>query len=158
MKINNFFCWHFVFSLLILHIPVSYAGSENCPKEAIHCVHNTLRNDESKWLKIIMLPKNITMIVCIRPRDVIYLEKDDIEHDAIKPGTILTWLIYQCRDEPCAEMKPISIDQFALFSVNNQYYAKPSTFALNVDPSYGASCKPFSMFRKKSNGLVYRRL
>jgi hypothetical protein len=134
------YLFSFTHYLLFFNAPLLYAEKENCPKEAVHCVYNARNSNSSKWIKVIMLPKNISMIVCMNNHDVLYLEKDDIDQDGTLPGTILIWHLSQCFDKKCVESQPIGSDQFTLYFANNSYYTVPPTYTFTVNPNYGETC------------------
>jgi hypothetical protein len=140
VKKSKLYLFPLAYYLLLFNAPLLYAENENCPKKAVHCVYSTSNNSSSKWIKVIMLPKNISMIVCMNNHDILSLEKDDIEQDGTLPGTILIWNFSQCFDKKCVESQPIGTDQFTLNFSNNSYHATPPTYTFTVISNYGETC------------------
>jgi hypothetical protein len=128
-------------SLSTLFFEPAYAAPENCPKEAIHCVYNTADSSTSKWIKATMLPQNLTMVVCMNKDAVLYLEKDDVKMDKLKPGSTLIWQLSQCFDEHCTQEQSLGTDQFTLLKEAKRYTAEPPTYGFTLDPNYGENCQ-----------------
>jgi hypothetical protein len=126
-------------SLSIINCSV-YATKENCPNEAIHCVYNT-SDSGPKWVKAVMSPSNITMTVCMDKDTVLYLEKDDVKMDRLKPGAVLTWQLSQCFDESCTQELSLGTDQFTLHRTAKHYTTDPATYGFTIDPNYGVACQ-----------------
>jgi len=129
----------FIFNALIFTLP-SYAALTVCPKEAIHCIYNVSKSDP-KWIRVVMLPTHITMILCLANTSSIYLEKDDVEADQLPPGAHLTWYVSQCLHEDCVERRSLGADQFILLLDNDHYSANPPQYRFAFDPYYGDTCR-----------------
>ncbi|WP_028387526.1 hypothetical protein [Legionella fairfieldensis] len=130
----------FVITLLFCcYSTQTLAGKERCPREAIHCVYN-MTNSPPKWVRITMQPRNLTMILCLRSQDVVYLEKDDIEQDGTLPGSLLTWTLSQCSNKNCEQSHLLGVDQFSLAWSGNHYETKPGTYGFIFDPTFGETC------------------
>lgn len=137
MKVFQLIYFLIVFSLC--HPRELYAGAEHCPREAIHCIFNA-SNSPPKWIKVIMLPRNLRMVLCLGNQEVVYLEKDDIEQDGLSAGSQLAWLVSQCLNKDCLENQFLARDQFVLLSTAGKYGANPAYYGFSLDPSYGENC------------------
>ncbi|MGB6977428.1 MAG: hypothetical protein WBE18_08265 [Gammaproteobacteria bacterium] len=117
-----------------------YAAKTNCPNEAIHCVYNS-SDSGAKWVKAVMLPKNINIVVCMDNDTVLYLEKDDVKMDKLKPGSTLIWELSQCFDEHCTQDQPLGTDQFTLLRKAKHYTTDPAFYSFSIDRNYGETCQ-----------------
>jgi hypothetical protein len=136
---SQFKSYLFIFVFCLLNTPPILASNGDCPKEAIHCLYRS-PDSQAKWIKVVMLPRQLSMVLCLRPHDVVYLEKDDVEQDGTLPGSILTWEVSQCLNEQCSQSRLIGIDQFKLLLIDQHYTANPPDYRFTVDTHYGETC------------------
>ena len=128
--------------IFISFTTTAYAFVEDCPtKWDVHCAYiNQAIPNGGRWVKAVMSPRNVTMVVCMNEHTTLELESDDLKEDQVKPGTQLTWQFSQCMDESCQESQPLGVDQFMVYANKDGYYAVPDRYGFVLREDYGKIC------------------
>jgi hypothetical protein len=149
MTVRKYYLLFLIINLATSYMTASFAHTNPCAKSSrwdVHCayINDTNRKIKGKWVKAIMLPRHLTIIVCMNSQTTLELERDDLEEDQVKSGTTMTWELSQCKDKTCHESQPLGTDQFTVYKNQEGYYAQPSTYGFALLSDYvssdGESC------------------